>query len=117
MQPYVGPDAPYYATEIEAGDVGELPDDDPGASLTYEDDERKRNRIRAGFAIVGLKAYAERVGLLHDEPIETAIGDLLGDLRHLIDALNGGNEDGVESSLDGLFTSSYDRYAEEIRGE
>lgn len=48
------------------------------------------NGRRAGFAINGLVAYARRTGLLNgrnDEDPETVIGDFLGDLRHLADAL------------------------------
>lgn len=43
------------------------------------------NELRARFAGIAVKAYAERTG--KDEPPETIIDDLLNDLRHLCDAL------------------------------
>lgn len=54
-----------------------------------EDGEHDNGR-RAGFAAAAVLAYAARTGLLsehNDENPATAIGDLLGDLRHLADSL------------------------------
>jgi hypothetical protein len=54
------------------------------------EDARHDNGRRAGFAALAVLTYARRTGLLNDygdEEPATAIGDLLGDLRHLADSL------------------------------
>lgn len=65
--------------EIDLPEHGQIDHDDP-----IED-----NTTRAGSAAVALKAYARTGGgsYLTGEAPETAIYDLLGDLRHLCDAL------------------------------
>lgn len=57
-------------------------------------DEGHDNITRAGFAAHGVVAHARRTGLLceqngqiiNDENLDTAVGDLLANLRHLCDA-------------------------------
>lgn len=74
----------YPATRIEASCPAEL-EDRPGREMTYEDFSFDNN-LRARFAGVGLKAYAQRTGTATQEELATVITDLLGDLRHLCDA-------------------------------
>lgn len=50
-------------------------------------DDRHDNGRRAGFAATTLLAFARHTGLL-DQDTDTSIVDLLGDLRHLCDALH-----------------------------
>lgn len=103
----------YYATPIEAECVDHIPF--KGGSLLNERDERERNRIRAEFAAIAVQRYAARVGGGHGEPLETVIGDLLTDLRHLCDALN--KSGSMEDTFNGLLDSSERRYTEEIEGQ
>lgn len=70
------------------------------------DDSAHDNTRRAGFALAALGGYRAVVG---DEEPATVIGDLLGDLRHLCDALGLDFEDLVEA---GRF-----HYDAELRGE
>lgn len=62
----------------------ELPDPQQ-LLLDYIPTARERNLQRGLFAGVALKAYAGRTGI-GGEGLSMAIGDLLGDLRHLCDA-------------------------------
>ena len=50
--------------------------------------QKKRNAERAEWALVAVEAFASETGLDTDEDadgLDTAIGDLLGDLMHLCD--------------------------------
>jgi hypothetical protein len=60
-----------------------------------EADTQHDNTRRAGFALLALGAYADRVGT--DE--ESVISDLIGDLRHLCDALGEDFDTQAERSL------------------
>lgn len=62
--------------------VAYLPE--PG-SLRDDDTAERRNLERGLFAGVGLKAFGEQVGTLHED-METTASDFLGDLMHLCDA-------------------------------
>jgi len=66
------------------------------------------NTLRAELAGLALRAYAERTGSLKGEPVETVLGDLFNDLRHLCDAL--------DLDFDGLAGRDL-HYAAELRGE
>lgn len=66
------------------------------------------NTRRAGFALTGLEAFAERVGG-SDEPVEQTLQDFVCDLRHLCDALG----IGFENVLDG----ANNHYSAELAGE
>lgn len=74
--------------EVEA--VSDLPLPDPNEHIAGDwgdpDACRDDNTLRAKFAGLAVRTYAERTGVVNEEP-ETAIGDLLNDLRHLCDAL------------------------------
>ncbi len=75
------------------------------------DDIAHDNGRRAGFGMTALLAYARRAGHLDDsyaEKPELALGELLGDLRHLADALG---LDYTEIDEDGL-----GHYKAELRG-
>jgi hypothetical protein len=57
---------------------------------TSREDEDHDNRLRAGWAAEALLVFARRTDLLgtwHAETPEAAIGDLLGNLRHLASLL------------------------------
>ncbi len=72
-------------------------------------DARHDNTVRAGFALLAVEAFAERVGGIDSEPIEQQISDLLGDMMHLCDALG--------LSLDELAGRGAYHYDPETRGE
>lgn len=77
------------------------------SSITY-DDPQADNGARAGFAAEALVAYVRRVG--DPGELEMAVMvDLLGDLRHLCDALGFDFED--------VAKASFYYYDAEIRGE
>jgi hypothetical protein len=67
------------------------------------------NTRRAGFALDALQAYADCTGGLASEPVEAKLTDLLGDLKHLADAL------GVDFSY--LAGQAARHYDPETRGE
>lgn len=64
------------------------------SSITY-DDPQADNGARAGFAAEALVAYVRRV----PGELEMAVMDLLGDLRHLCDALGFDFEDVAKASF------------------
>lgn len=100
------------------GDAAEIPDVEHGERLIYgmlPSDNEHDNTLRARWAGAAVKAYARHTGLLNDEPVETAIGDLLADLRHLVDALR--DEKGERLDFDELAAQGERRYDEELRGE
>lgn len=112
-------DRPAHATDSPVQAVSRLRDllawFDGDGEMRYCDsveDGRHDNSRRAGFAALAVLSYAVRTGLLNDRNDEepaTAIGDLLGDLRHLADSL-------------GLDYTELDRrgkshYVPELRGE
>lgn len=78
-----------------------------GDHLSDGADPAADNLSRAGFAMLGLKAYAERVLPNGGEEPETVIGDLFSDMRHLCDLLG--------LSFDGLAGQDI-HYAAEIEG-
>lgn len=90
----------------------------PEHGHVHQKDPIVDNTSRAGSAAVALKAFARTQGLdltdgtnayLHGEGPDTAIGDLLGNLRHLCDAL------GLE--YDALNRAGEMHYNAEISGE
>ena len=105
----------YYASRLPvetAQELANLISDQPRRSLLAVDGARMReeNDIRAGWAARALVAYAQHLGGASlSEEIEVAASDLLGDLRHLFDAL------GVEG--DAAVASSDGHYRAEIFGE
>lgn len=97
--------APRLDEDLSIGDLPQYED----KSISYDEgDEARDNGTRAGHAAAALIAYARRTGLIHDEEPETAIGDLLGDLRHLCDAL------GLDFA--DLSDKGHRHYAEELHG-
>lgn len=71
----------------------------------------ERNRLRAYWAAVALKAYGDLVGL---DVIESTIGDLLADLRHFAIACHDENGQPIdENRFAEIQASAYDRWAEE----
>lgn len=77
---------------IRVETTAELPGKDEG-DFTYGDtpeDIAHDNYRRATFAAEAVKAYAQATGV-SNEDVETAIGDLLSDLRHLLDCLGLGS--------------------------
>ena len=105
----------YHASRLPVATAEELADliaDQPRRSLLAGDggDLRRDNSIRARRAARALVAYAQHLGgATLTEEVEVAAGDLLGDLRHLFDAL------GVE--WDAAVASSEVHYRAEIFGE
>ncbi len=79
----------------------------PPMDIEYEDAQRD-NTARASFAARMLVAYTDIKGG-GDDGIETGVGDMLADLRHLCDAVN------VE--FDAALTRGDRHYNAEIRGE
>ena len=75
--------------------------------LEYEDPSAD-NGLRAEWAIVGLRAFAERMRLLDETP-RLVIGDFLANLRHLCDAL------GIDFA--DVSASGEEHHYCEIRGE
>lgn len=78
------------------------------------------NIKRAKFAAEAVRAYAKETGVYEGEVILLAIGDLMNDLRHLLDyvALPEGSEttEGYSPDLDVLVARDL-HYQAEIRGE
>lgn len=74
------------------------------------------NTRRASFAADALLAYADRTfsGAV-GEDFHTVIGDLLGDLMHLCDALVDANEDG-RLDFDALVDRGRSHYTPELSG-
>lgn len=106
--------------EEPPGCAADIPDVEPGRveHLIYGElpsDNEHDNTLRARWAGTAVKAYAQQTGILHGEPVETAISDLLADLRHLVDALR--DEDGEPLDFDELSELGGRRYAEELRGD
>lgn len=106
----------YHASSLPVATVQELADliaELPRRSLVdgdEVDDLRGRNDIRAGWAARALVAYAQHLGGASlTEEVEVAAGDLMGDLRHLFDAL-GIDWDAAVAVADG-------DYRDEIFGE
>lgn len=105
----------YHANRLPVATAQELADlvsGQPRRSLLADDgaNMREENDIRAGWAARALVAYAQHLGGASlSEEIEVAASDLLGDLRHLFDAL------GVE--WDAAVASSDGHYRAEIFGE
>ncbi|MDO2394781.1 DUF4262 domain-containing protein [Mycobacterium avium subsp. hominissuis] len=105
----------YHASRLPVTTAQELADligDQPRRSLLDSDgaEPQEDNNIRAGWAARALVAYAQHVGGASlSEEIEVAAGDLLGDLRHLFDAL------GVD--WDAAVEASGGHYRAEIFGE
>ncbi|UUG69778.1 MazG-like nucleotide pyrophosphohydrolase [Mycobacterium phage OmniCritical] len=95
----------YRAARLDAETIDDLAAL-PSSSITY-DDPQADNGARAGFAAEALVAYVRRVG--DPGELETAVTDLLGDLRHLCDALGFDFGDVAEVS--------FCHYDAEIRGE
>lgn len=96
----------YPAPRIEAALVAELPDPDRTTTLDDIDDLAERNARRAMFAVAALKGYVAVTGAV--EAPDTSIADLLGDLRHLCDAL------GLDFGQ--LSDRGYSYYSEELAG-
>lgn len=67
------------------------------------------NLRRAGFAAIGVHAFAKRTGLLGGEDMHTTLSDLLCDLHHLADA--------IDLDWDELLNRADGHYEPEIRGE
>lgn len=83
------------------------------SDFTYGDspeDIDHDNRRRASFAARAVLAYAERVG--HDT-LETAVSDMLSDLRHLCDRIS--SDDGEPLDFDVACTTRH--YEAEIVGK
>lgn len=113
----------YTAEPIVAAGTDELPRTARSDERISYDEGREAhdNWLRATFACVGLKAYADRVGDEH-EPFEATISDLLSDLMHLVDALHKGGSmqddywpDG--NTFDDILDHARRRYTEERNGE
>lgn len=85
--------------------------DGDGAGQWRNDDSPHDNTRRAGFAGQAVIAYADatRHGTGSEVDVPEVIGDLLGDLRHLCDAL------GLD--FDALSEDGRERYDAELRGE
>lgn len=99
-------DGIHRATPVTAESVADLPT--RGSSeLTYTD-HVKDNAIRASYGSEAVRAYGATTHMLDEEP-ETAISDLVGDLRHLCDSL------GLD--FDELADNGTSHYEAEIRGE
>jgi hypothetical protein len=95
--------ARFDAPHEHIGDLAEL----PVMHIEHGGDVEHDNAARASFAAAALVAYVNQVGDSGD--LETSIADLLGDLRHLCDALGIGYGD-----ADGRGEYHYDA---EIHGE
>ena len=96
------------AGPIFATTVADLPDADARPATSVLDPKEKNDR-RASFAAATLKEYVE----ITSEPTSTepaeALGDLLGDLRHLCDAIG--------HDFDTLAARSASYYEAEVNGE
>lgn len=105
----------YRASRLSVATAQELADliaDHPRRSLLAGDGDNPRddNDIRAGWAARALVAYAQHLGGASlTEEVEVAAGDLLGDLRHLFDAL------GIEWAA--AAAAAEEHYRAEIFGE
>lgn len=88
-------DAPYSAARMMISSVGELADlleeAPPPTKLDLSDEPdgiRRDNNTRARWGGQALVAYARQLrSPLPETEVETAVSDLVGDLRHLFDAL------------------------------
>ncbi|GAB5005044.1 MULTISPECIES: hypothetical protein [Mycobacterium] len=85
---------PFFANGLPVESVQELAsllEDLPKRSLALTgegEDAQRDNDTRAGWAARALIAYAKHLNEASlAEELETVVGDLLGDLRHLCDAL------------------------------
>lgn len=79
----------YPATPLTAECADDLAEPEPHLHLlcTFEPETLPRdNQLRGLFAAVALKAYAARTGV-GGEDFSVSLSDMLGDLRHLCDAL------------------------------
>jgi hypothetical protein len=96
--------------EIETTDDLPMPDPHDHLACDWGNPEAcaDDNTLRAELAALAVRAYAERTGVLGEEPA-LAISDLLGDLMHLCDAL------GLD--FQGLVDRGAYHYEPELRGE
>lgn len=96
-----------FAVEVEA--TRDLPKPLPDEHISsLGGDEQEDNNLRAKFAAKAVYHYARRTGTLDEEPA-LSISDMLGDLRHLCDAL--------DLDFDELVERGAFHYSAEIRGE
>lgn len=79
------------------------------------------NLTRAAWAAEAVYTFAKRTGMANDESIHVTIGDLLGDIRHLLDfaaeAQEDDRTDGSPTTFADLAERSAMHYNAEIRGE
>lgn len=74
------------------------------------------NIWRAQRAAEAVRGYARQDGLFTGESVFLALGDMMNDLRHLLDFVAGGDGDGYPADFDELAARDY-HYQAEIRGE
>ena len=82
--------------------VRDLERADWGDGDLTDDDIEHNNRVRAGWAAEAVLTMARETGLLsacNNEDIDTAIGDLLGNLAHLCDLTGLNFADLIERGL------------------
>lgn len=96
------------ATPLDLGDEPRVADLPRARSLDWGATAAGRNLQRGLYAGVAVSAYTFVVANA-DEPLEQQIGDLLGDLRHLCDALGMDFAD--------LNERGFRHYLDEIGGE
>jgi hypothetical protein len=80
------------ARRVDATSTNELhvSDFEGDGDMRYGDSPEENvhdNTRRAGFVISALRAYSQKTGM-SGEDFETTISDMLGDMRHLCDALD-----------------------------
>jgi hypothetical protein len=79
---------------------------------------REENERRAHFAAKAVHHYAVTTGVASGESVFLAIGDLMGDLHHLLDALRAVEDDeGHPRSMEELVDRGFRHYRPEISGQ
>lgn len=101
--------APVDPTDLDLNALRAADWDGDGPTQWRSDDSPHDNTRRAGFALQGVGAYAAKTRLAGDVDAREVIGDLLGDLRHLCDAL------GLDFAA--LDEDGREHYDAELRGD
>lgn len=105
---------PISADNFTAADVlAALPD--TGIPLDIVDPQPENER-RAHFAALAVHRYAEATGTATGESVFLVLSDLMGDLRHLLDALRDVESDGYPTTLPELADNGAGHYRAEVQG-
>ncbi len=108
----------YSAGPINAEMAEDLPEGKGDRHMT-DTDTQADNTTRAMFACAAVQAYAKETGVGGESPY-LAITDLLGDLMHLVDALNNGenpDDDNYKGEFTTVLENAYRHYDAEVHGE